>query len=204
MDHVTLRAIGRGPPLAPALEPEEGACIYLPRFDSRDLPEPREARGFGVQLNQFPANDEWSQFVAVSFAEMLPKPRNRVTLHPTRLDAWGIPVLHIDCMHGDDELAQARDQDRALQALAETIGVKLTSVDSRAMTPGLSAHECGTARMGYDPTASVLDPHNQCWDAKGLYVTDGACFTSQGTQNPTLTILALTARACDHVLRRTQ
>jgi choline dehydrogenase-like flavoprotein len=62
-------------------------------------------------------------------------------------------------------------------------------------------HECGTARMGNDPANSVLDPHNQCWDAQGLYVTDGACFSSQGNQNPTLTILALTARACDHAIR---
>ena len=62
-------------------------------------------------------------------------------------------------------------------------------------------HECGTARMGRSPENSVLDPYNQCWAARGLYVTDGASFPSQGTQNPTLTILALTARACDQVLR---
>jgi choline dehydrogenase-like flavoprotein len=74
-------------------------------------------------------------------------------------------------------------------------------MDQVPAPPGIAIHESGTARMGSDPENSVLDPHNQCWDAQGLYLTDAASFPSQGFQNPTLTILALTARACDHALR---
>jgi choline dehydrogenase-like flavoprotein len=68
--------------------------------------------------------------------------------------------------------------------------------------PGTAIHECGTARMGSAPENSVVDPHNECWDARGLYVTDGSAFPSQGVQNPTLTIMALTARACDYAVRK--
>jgi choline dehydrogenase-like flavoprotein len=77
----------------------------------------------------------------------------------------------------------------------------VTKIDEVPPPPGSASHECGTARMGSNPENSVLDPYNQCWDARGLYVTDGACFLSQGSQNPTLTILALTARACESRLK---
>ena len=132
---------------------------------------------------------------------MVPRPENGVTLDPERRDAWGIPVLRIDCAHGDTELVQAREQTAALRGLAEVAGVTLTHIDEAPAPPGSAIHECGTARMVSDAASSVLDSHNQCWEAQGLYLTDGACFPSQGTQHPTLTILALTARACDHALR---
>ncbi len=201
MDHVKLEAEGVGPPLLAGPTPEQGRCLYLPRFDARELPAPGPGRGFGVQLGQWPASEERSHFSASSYAEMLPRPENRVTLDPKRRDAWGIPVPRIDCSHGRAELVRAREQTAALQALAEVAGVTLTRIDQAPALPGSAIHECGTARMGSDPASSVLDPHNQCWEAQGLYVTDGACFPSQGTQNPTLTILALTARACDHAIR---
>jgi choline dehydrogenase-like flavoprotein len=129
---------------------------------------------------------------------MPPRSENRVTLHPKRRDAWGIPILHIDCRYSDADLALAREQATAIREISEAIGVTLSAVATQPRPPGSAIHECGTARMGKDPAASVLDPHNQCWEAQGLYVTDGACFPTQGTQNPTLTILALTARACHH------
>jgi choline dehydrogenase-like flavoprotein len=75
------------------------------------------------------------------------------------------------------------------------VGVKLNEVNTQPSPPGMAIHECGTARMGDKPETSVLDPFNECWDARGAYVTDGAAFPSQGTQNPTLTLMALTARA---------
>jgi choline dehydrogenase-like flavoprotein len=198
MDHVRLRA--KGPPLVPAPPPEQGRCLYLPRFDARDLSMPPPVRGFGVQINQRSIGEP-SWFIVTSFAEMLPRPENMVTLDPKRCDAWGIPVLRIDCGHSHAELLRARDQASALRQLAEVAGVTLTAIDEAPALPGSANHECGTARMGGDPANSVLDPHNECWEARGLYVTDGACFPSQGSQNPTLTILALTARACDHALR---
>jgi choline dehydrogenase-like flavoprotein len=201
MDHVRLRVEGNGPPRLPEPPHEDGRCLYIPRFDARDLSAPGPGRGFGVQIFLLPASGERSHFVAVSFAEVLPRPENRVTLDPKRRDAWGIPVLHIDCSHGHEELVRAREQTAALRELAEAAGVTLTQIDETPAPPGSANHECGTARMGDDPANSVLDPHNECWEARGLYVTDGACFPSQGAQNPTLTMLALTARACDHALR---
>ena len=199
MDHLRVRAEGNGPPLPPAPALEEGRSLYLPRFDARDLPAPGAGRGFGVQIMQTSASG--GGFIAASFGEMLPRPENRVTLDLKRRDAWGIPVLHIDCSHSLAELAQARAQTSALREIAEVAGLTLTHIDETPAPPGSANHECGTARMGNDPANSVLDPYNQCWDAQGLYVTDAACFPSQGTQNPTLTILAITARACDHAVR---
>jgi choline dehydrogenase-like flavoprotein len=202
MDHVSVSAVGTGPPFSPMFSSEDGCCLYLPRFEARCLPKPGPRRGFGVQVYQHPVSKAKSHFEAVSFAEMLPRPENRVQLDVKRRDAWGIPVLHIDCRHGDAELAQAREQVSALRELADVAGVALANFCEAPAPPGMAMHECGTARMGHDPSTSVLDPYNQCWEARGLYVTDAACFPSQGTQNPTLTILALTARACDHALAR--
>jgi len=198
MDHVMVRAAGERSTLSPEPAPEAGRLIYLPRFDARDLPVPGPGRGFGVQISPISASGGW---LTVSFGEMLPRPENRVTLDPRRRDAWGIPALHIDCGYDQAELLRAREQASALRELAEVAGVALTQIDEAPKPPGSACHECGTARMGSDPANSVLDPHNECWEARGLYVTDGACFPSQGTQNPILTILALTARACDHALQ---
>ena len=201
MDHVLVSARGWGPPLPQRAPSTQGRCLYLSRFDARELPAPQPGRGFGVQLYHRPAGGERSSFHAASFGEMLPRPENRVTLDPERRDAWGVPVLRIECAHGDRELVCARDQLAALQELAKLAGVTLTGISKVPGSPGLAIHESGTARMGRDPANSVVGPYNQCWEAQGLYVTDGACFPSQGSHNPTLTILALTARACDHALR---
>ena len=121
-----------------------------------------------------------------------PTAGNRVTLDPNQRDAWGIPVLHIDCRLDDAELTSGREQITALRELAEVAGVTLTHVDEAPPPPGSANHECGTARMGGDPKNSVLDPHNECWEAQGLFVTDGACFPSQGIQNPTFPFSTLT------------
>jgi choline dehydrogenase-like flavoprotein len=153
-----------------------------------------------VQLYQFPVGDQQTYFAAFAFAEMTPRQENRVALDSQRRDAWGIPVLRIDCTHSEAELARAREQIEALRELAQVSEVAVTCIDKIPRPPGSAIHECGTARMGTDPASSVLDADNQCWDARGLYVTDAACFPSQGCQNPTLTILALTARACQHAL----
>jgi choline dehydrogenase-like flavoprotein len=200
MDHIMIKADGIGPELPAGCLPVEGRCLYLPRFDARDHSKPEEGRGFGVQLYQSPAAGQGSYFTAVAFAEMLPRAINRVTLDPVQRDAWGIPTLHIDCSYDEMELTQAGEQIAAIEELAKIAGVRLTEIDKVPPPPGSANHECGTARMGSAATNSVLDPFNQCWDVRGLYVTDSASFPSQGSQNPTLTILALTARACHHAL----
>ncbi|MEJ1963987.1 MAG: FAD-dependent oxidoreductase [Gammaproteobacteria bacterium] len=200
MDHMIVTGWCSGPALPPDHAAEEQRSIYLPRFDAREQAAPAAAPGFGVQLYQFPGAARESHFVVVTFGEMPPRPENRVTLDPSRRDAWGIPVLRIECGYDSNDLERARNQGTAIRELADALGVKLGRLNDRPTAPGVAIHECGSARMGADPSSSVLDPHNQCWDARGLYVTDGSSFASQGTQNPTLTILALTARACDHAV----
>jgi choline dehydrogenase-like flavoprotein len=200
MDHIRVTAKGLAPSLAPGADSEQGRSLYLPRFDARTLSRPAPGRGFGVQVYRYPLS-VGSIFFAVSFGEMTPRQENRVMLDPNRRDAWNIPILRIECGYNQSELLRAREQAIALRELAEIARVRFSSTSKGPAPPGSAIHECGTARMGTDPSNSVLDPYNQCWEARGLYITDGASFPSQGTCNPTLTILALTARACDHAVR---
>jgi choline dehydrogenase-like flavoprotein len=201
MDHVIVSAEGFSPHLPMKTAGEDGRCLYLPRFDARASATPDSVRGYGVQVYQFPIASHRSLFGAFAFAEMIPRPENRVVLDQRR-DAWGVPVLRIECSYDEEQLARAMGQKQVLQELSRIAEAKLHRLDQAPLPPGSAVHECGTARMGSDPGNSVLDPNNECWDARGLYVTDGACFPSQGSQNPTLTILALTARACQHALVR--
>ncbi|NBO66324.1 MAG: GMC family oxidoreductase, partial [Acidobacteria bacterium] len=138
-------------------------------------------------------------FFLGAWCEMLPRKENRVTIDPERVDAWGIPVLRIECAHGDNERAMARDALIAIQEMVDAAGFRTTGTSARPAPPGFCIHEVGTARMGSDPKKSVLNSWNQVWDSKNVLVTDGACFVSQGCQNPTLTMMAITARACDHL-----
>jgi choline dehydrogenase-like flavoprotein len=137
-----------------------------------------------------------------AFGEVLPSFENRVTLEHGRTDAWGIPIVRIECAYGENEEKMAADQARSMREMVEAAGWRVESHSDRLAAPGLSVHEMGTARMGTDPESSVLDPHNQCWEVPNLFVTDGACFPSGGHQNPTLTMMALTARACERIAGR--
>ncbi|RYG38208.1 MAG: GMC family oxidoreductase [Burkholderiales bacterium] len=199
MDHLMIKAEGVGPKLPSGSDQiESGRCIYLTRFD-RSVGDKAGARGFGVQLYATPAGST-SWFTAVAFAEVSPRATNHVTLDPARKNAWGDPTLRIDFQYSADEIEQSRVMVTALRELAEATGAKLDRFNEKPAVPGTSIHECGTARMGAGAAESVLDPHNECWDLPGLFVTDGSSFPSQGAQNPTLTIMALTARACDHAV----
>jgi choline dehydrogenase-like flavoprotein len=203
MDHIRLFFRGSfeaGSDDGPATEP--GRCVYLPRFDARGVDSPGPGRGFGVQVSVNAVGGGRAMVSAGAFGEMRPRAENRVVVDPSRIDRWGIPILRIDCAHREEELRLGADQRLALLELAETLGVRQLELEAAPRPPGLALHECGTARMGDDPATSVLDPHNQCWDASGLFVVDGAAFVSQGSQNPTLTIMALTARACAHAVGR--
>ena len=102
MDHVRVRAEGTGSPAMAEHAPGQGGNLYLPRFDARDLPSPAPGRGFGVQIAEIATNAGKTVTMA-SFAEMLPRAENRVTLDPIQKDAWGIPVLRIDCGHSPAE-----------------------------------------------------------------------------------------------------
>jgi choline dehydrogenase-like flavoprotein len=131
------------------------------------------------------------------FGECLPNHNNYVEVDKEKLDAWGIPTLKIHCEWSENERAMSKDI--AIQA-AEILaagGAKDITVWQKISPPGLAIHEMGTARMGRDPKTSVLNANNQAHDAKNLFMTDGASMVSSSCVNPSLTYMALTARACD-------
>lgn len=133
-------------------------------------------------------------------AEHLPYFDNRVTLSPDKTDAWGMPLLVIDCTHRENELAMIKDMLVTAQEMATASGFRNIRAWDAKEAPGLGIHEMGTARMGRDPKTSVLNAHNQMHAVKNVFVTDGACMTSSGWQNPSLTYMALTARATDYAV----
>ncbi|MEZ5939666.1 MAG: GMC family oxidoreductase [Hyphomonadaceae bacterium] len=196
MDHATIKVQGSAPARDwGEVKDEQGRCIYLPRFDTRNGNQ--SGRGFGVRVYHSHAAGGRSFFVAVADGEMMPRAENGVRLSG-RSDALGIPLLEISCRHGPAELALAPEIGRALRELTELCEVTPDQPIADVLeAPGSTIHECGTARMGDDPATSVLNPVNEVWDMPGVRVTDGSCFPSQGIQNPTLTIMAITARACD-------
>ena len=195
--------------------------IYVPRFRNVTTRHPDFIRGYGFQGGAGRAGWEtrarapgiglafkerltrpgpWTMSFG-GFGEMLPNPTNRATLHPTLVDAWGIPTLHIECAWSDNELAIHRDMNVTAAELLEAAGAKDIRPDARGpSTPGNTNHEMGTARMGRDPRTSVLNGWNQAWDVPNVFVTDGACMASSGNQNPSLTYMALTARACHYAV----
>lgn len=135
------------------------------------------------------------------YGEMLPRDENRVVLHPTQRDAWGIPTLHVTVAWGENDLALYRDMAPAAAELLEAVGATGIALRTQPSVPGNANHEMGGARMGRDRKTSVLDAWNRAHDVPNLYVTDGACMASSACQNPSLTYLALTARAADHAVR---
>ena len=136
------------------------------------------------------------------FGECLPQADNGVALHPTLTDKWGIPALTIRCVRGANEHALIHDMQQSAVELLDAAGATDIQPYNEQLPPGLCIHEMGTARMGRDPKTSVLNRWNQCHDVPNLFVTDGACMTSSACQNPSLTYMALTARACDYAVRQ--
>ncbi len=194
--------------------------IYIPRFrnlfgDKRDY-----LRGFGYQGGA--SREGWSREIPemsigaaykealtepgpwemglLGFGETLPYHDNQVTLDKTKKDKWGLPVLAIDAHTRENERKMRLDMMADAQEMLEKAGLKNVKTYDRGYVLGDGIHEMGTARMGRDPKTSVLNAHNQVWDAPNVYVTDGASMTSAACQNPSLTYMALTARAVDHAV----
>jgi choline dehydrogenase-like flavoprotein len=129
--------------------------------------------------------------------EMLPDHSNKITLDKTKKDKWGLPVLSFDVEMKENELKMRKDMMADAKEMLLAAGVKNVQTYDGGYYVGMGIHEMGTARMGRDPKTSVLNGNNQVWDAPNVFVTDGACMTSASCVNPSLTYMALTARAAD-------
>jgi choline dehydrogenase-like flavoprotein len=136
------------------------------------------------------------------FGECLPNHDNFAELDKEKLDAWGVPTLKIHAQFGDNERALLKDMQVTASEMLEASGAKDIQTFDEKAAPGLAIHEMGTARMGRDPKTSVLNSHNQAHDLKNLFITDGSCMTSTSCVNPSLTYMALTARACDYAVNQ--
>ena len=194
---------------------------YVPRYRNLFGDKRPYLRGFGYEGGA--GRESWSRAVAelgiggefkdsiaepgqwsiggTAFGEMLPNHENKVTLDESKKDKWGLPVLKIDCATGENERLMRQDMMADMAEMLTAAGVKNVRTFDEGYFPGMGIHEMGTARMGRDPKSSVLNAHNQVWDAPNVFVTDGSCMASTACQNPSLTYMALTARAADFAVR---
>lgn len=177
----------------------ETADIYIPNFRNRDRMSAKFLRGYGIQGHIKQAGQGTIQCDLMCLGEVLPRASNRVTLG-SKVDKWGVVVPHIAYRRSDNEFEMSFDQARELQRIMEAAGFEITNRHGLAV-PGCSIHEVGTVRMGRDRKQSILNAYNQCWSVRNLFVTDGAAFPSAGFQNPTLTMMAITGRASEYILR---
>ncbi|SDP78139.1 Choline dehydrogenase [Mucilaginibacter sp. OK268] len=194
--------------------------FYIPRFanlgnDKRDF-----IRGFGYQGGA--SREGWSRDIAElsiggafkdaltepgswsvgmgGFGETLPYHDNKVFIDKTKKDKWGLPVIAIDAELKDNEKKMRIAMESEGKAMLEAAGIKNVQTSSKNPYLGRGIHEMGTARMGHDPKTSVLNKWNQVWDAKNVFVTDGSFMTSAACQNPSLTYMAMTARAANYAV----
>jgi choline dehydrogenase-like flavoprotein len=191
--------------------------IYVPRF--RNIYEDKRSyvrgfgyqggagRGRGVQVAEFTIGAELKEALSVpsdnwhmgimGFGEMLPYHENKISLNKNVKDKWGLPVLDMDVEIKENEKKMREDMMNDAKEMLEASGVKNAYTYDYGYEVGMGIHEMGTARMGRDPKTSVLNSNNQVWDCKNVFVTDGACMTSASCVNPSLTYMAMTARAAN-------
>lgn len=157
----------------------------------------REQDDFGLSLKQRIAEPGNWHLLLSAFGECLPNPSNRVTLHPDKKDQWGLPLVQVEFSWGENEKVMRKHMQQDAVQMLEAAGFKNVNAFDYDPPGGNEVHEMGTARMGTDPRTSVLNANNQLQDVKNVFITDGSCMTSSACQNPSLTYMALTARACD-------
>lgn len=197
--------------------------IYIPRF--RNLGDDKRTdyiRGFGYQgeasrlgwsrgvaemsigedlKNELTTPGEWKIGIT-GFGECLPYSENRVTLNKDKKDIYGLPTLNVDAEWKENEKIMRKDMKESAAEMLEASGFKNVKMFDNPDNIGLGIHEMGTARMGKDPKTSVLNKWNQVHEAPNVFVTDGAAMTSSACQNPSLTYMALTARAADYAVKQ--
>jgi choline dehydrogenase-like flavoprotein len=196
--------------------------IYVPRFRNVHDKHPDFVRGYGFQGGA--GREDWSrgsemagfgaefkhslrrpgawQFSFGGFGECLPNHENKMELNRDKVDAWGIPTMNISHKWRENELAMIKDMPVTAAEMLEAAGAKDISTYASPSQPGEGIHEMGSARMGRDPKTSVLNSYNQAHDIKNLFVTDGSFMVSSACQNPSLTYMAMTARACDYAVKQ--
>jgi choline dehydrogenase-like flavoprotein len=158
------------------------------------------APGFGKAYKEAVRNGSWSIQLSL-WAECLARKENYVELDRSRVDAWGVPVLRISADWSDNDKKLWEDgREQAAEMLAAAGATEIRKTGQYSV-PGFCIHEIGTARMGNDPKTSVLNKYNQAYDVENIFVTDGAAWVSSGCQNPTLTMMAITVRACDYITK---
>ena len=194
--------------------------IYLPRFRNIDSEHPDFLRGYAYQgggsrrgwgrgLNTPGYGAEFKESILepgpwrmslYGYAECLPDERNFAELDPNVVDKWGIPALRISASWRENETAMFEEMANEAAEMLEAAGVQDVYTYHEDNPPGSGIHEMGTARMGRDPETSVLNGNNQAHEVPNLFVVDGSCMTSSAVQNPSLTYMAITARACDYIV----
>lgn len=161
------------------------------------------SEGYGTQLtDNLLGSKEFKPWTVGSgmMGETIPKASNFVALHESQKDKWGIPLLRINIEHDDNDEKMIKDFFEQLTEMYEKAGFTGIQTLDTKQAPGLDIHEMGGVRMGHDPKTSLLNEWNQLHACPNVYVTDGACMTSVSTQNPSLTFMALTARAANHAV----
>ncbi|MCB1121227.1 MAG: GMC family oxidoreductase [Verrucomicrobiae bacterium] len=197
--------------------------IYIPRFRniSKQTTQKNFLRGYGYQGSasrlswtrgiaefnsfgpQFKADliepGPWRMGIG-AWGEHLPYHDNRMFLDNTKLDKWGQPTVTFDCDYRENEMEMRKDAQQSAMEMLDAAGLKEVEGFDDGSAPGLCIHEMGTARMGRDPKTSILNKWNAVHTSPNVFVTDGACMASSACQNPSLTYMALTARAADHAV----
>ncbi|WP_121356562.1 GMC oxidoreductase [Flavisolibacter nicotianae] len=192
--------------------------IYIPRFRNVAAQHPGFVRGYHFGGNAYRSRHQsdipvgaalketlselghW-QMSLYAFGECLPYQENRITLNKDKKDQWGRPLIAVDCAFKENEKAMHADVVETGKEILDASGFKNVSVRGSISFPGNANHEMGIARMGNDPGTSVLNRFNQMHEVPNVFITDGSCMTSGSCVNPSLTYMALIARACDHAVR---
>jgi choline dehydrogenase-like flavoprotein len=196
--------------------------MYIPRFRNVDKREEKFIRGYGYEVytgrdtwtrgidsaefgadfkNEITRPGQWNLYTE-GYGETLPNHDNRMWLSNEKEDRWGIPGLSVSMEYGDNEREMAKQMMADVVEMMEAAGLENVQGFNRPVTPGSVIHEMGTARMGRDPKTSVLNAHNQIHAAENVFVTDGSCMVSSPPQNPSLTYMALTARAANYAVEQ--
>lgn len=199
--------------------------LYIPRFvnlGDKTTENKNFLRGYGYQgrgargnytevINKYGYGAEFKEKMLEpgswnlgigGFGECLPYHDNKMTLDYDKLDQWGLPTITFDAEWKENEYAMREDMINQAVIMLEKAGFKDIKTRNKVAAPGIGIHEMGTARMGRDPKTSVLNKFNQVHTVPNVYLTDGAAMTSSGCQNPSLTYMALTARAASHAVKQ--